>query len=840
MEILLHLIILFTLFNALLTGSSVRVAKKPKTNVRLRNDAENQPRLDPLKVETLCVRMHNNTAFIGVQPFSKILVYTASDCQKTCMDQYPLCTAVVFYYIYSGKRNHLCYLFDKNSVNENVTLVPEKPINKQDMVRALEIVVDCHEFDPFPPLADPFVMSSDRVTRDKRDVGYRRPVEALGPWSPWSACSQSRRQTRSQICEYGRNIQRRQCPPQMPTGDAASTHVQAFHDAQYPPTPYFHPPSHSEEYIRRMAEHDQQMAQACCSKQEHAEILQAHPAVPFPTPCPVPCPFMRTVAAAMPPQQFVPLQPTKPIYEHPRIDDGRYVGAGDYMQNEDRTGYEQRLDEYDHNGFRSAVGERPEFAQPSEWSLWSPWSTCSVSCGPGIQERSRVCEKGFCIGDNVEQRPCELRPCNAWSDWCEWSPCKASCGIGERSRTRYCQLGNLRCEGPDFEVEKCDAGPCPEWTPWNEWSSCTVTCGGGTMKRHRFCRNGICPGKSVEEMQCGMEACPFWSEWTPFSRCSVSCGLDGVMTRQRTCIGEGHCLGDGFEEVPCPNSPPCPQWSEWDDWSQCSVSCGHGILTRQRICLEGFCPGERIEQVPCDLPPCAFWAQWHEWTPCTATCGEGVRHRTRICQYGIECEGPQEETQFCLEAPCPGWTPWADWSRCNAECGPGEKTRFRQCVAAGAPAEGCFGPRMEVLPCNERPCCHWSEWLPWNNCDRHCGGGHMIRERICQKTTLGGYEEACMCLGPDREFHQCNMQPCIPQCHWTPWCPWSACSAVEPCTTGIITRSRQCVGDAGCSCYGFADETHTCHSECPRSRPPPRLPPQEPCPRTQTPPSSCH
>lgn len=53
-------------------------------------------------------------------------------------------------------------------------------------------------------------------------------------------------------------------------------------------------------------------------------------------------------------------------------------------------------------------------------------------------------------------------------------------------------------------------------------------------------------GKSVEEMQCGMEACPFWSEWTPFSRCSVSCGPDGVMTRQRTCIGDGHCLGNWY------------------------------------------------------------------------------------------------------------------------------------------------------------------------------------------------------------------------------------------------------------------------------------------------------
>lgn len=53
------------------------------------------------------------------------------------------------------------------------------------------------------------------------------------------------------------------------------------------------------------------------------------------------------------------------------------------MQSEDRTGYGQRLDEYDRNGFRGAVGERPEFAQPSisgwlfmeeMWSSQSPLS----------------------------------------------------------------------------------------------------------------------------------------------------------------------------------------------------------------------------------------------------------------------------------------------------------------------------------------------------------------------------------------------------------------------------------------------------------------------------------
>ncbi|KHN74566.1 Hemicentin-1 [Toxocara canis] len=796
------------------------------------------------QVETLCVRMHNNTAFLGVQPYSKLLVYTASDCQKSCMDQYPRCTAVVFYYINSVSKNHLCYLFDRNSVNENVTLVPVKPINRQDMVRALEIVIDCHEFDPFPPLADPFVMSSDKVTREKREVGYRRPIETVGPWSPWSPCSRSRKQTRSQICEYGRNIQRRSCPAQMPTAATSYANAQVFPDTQYPPAPYFHPPAHSEEYIRRMAEHVQQMAQACCNKQEHAEMLQAHPAVPFPTPCPVVCPFTRTAAAAMPPQQFLPMPPTRPVYGDQESDDDRYAGFGDHSGSEDRGSYGQSFNGYSGDSLRGAMGmgERPGFVPPPVpvWSIWSPWSSCSVSCGPGVQERTRVCEgSGFCHGDNVEQRPCELRPCKAWSDWCEWSPCKASCGIGERTRRRYCELGNLRCEGPDFEVEKCDAGPCPEWTPWEEWTPCTVTCGGGIMRRHRFCRNGFCPGSSVEEIQCGMEPCPFWSEWSPYSRCSVSCGLDGVMTRQRTCIGGQNCPGDGFEEVPCPNLPPCPQWTEWDDWSQCSVSCGHGVLTRQRTCLGGFCPGERVEQVPCDLPPCAFWSQWEEWTSCSVSCGEGVKHRQRICQYGSECEGPSEETQFCLGPPCPVWTEWSDWSRCNAECGPGEKTRFRQCLAAGVPMEGCFGPKVEAVPCNERPCCHWSDWHPWSNCDRPCGGGRMSRERVCQRDGFG-FHEGCRCPGQDRELRECNMQPCIPVCHWTPWCSWSACSAVEPCTTGIITRSRQCVGDPGCNCYGFADETHSCRSECTRSRPPPPSPQQELCAHTPTPSPSCH
>ncbi|VDO65729.1 unnamed protein product [Onchocerca flexuosa] len=74
----------------------------------------------------------------------------------------------MFYYLHEREKNHICYLFDKNSIDENVALVPEKPMKKLDMIRSLEIVTDCHQFDPFPPLFTDFTASTDGVSKKKR------------------------------------------------------------------------------------------------------------------------------------------------------------------------------------------------------------------------------------------------------------------------------------------------------------------------------------------------------------------------------------------------------------------------------------------------------------------------------------------------------------------------------------------------------------------------------------------------------------------------------------------------------------------------------------------------
>ncbi|KAF5280672.1 hypothetical protein FQA39_LY05320 [Lamprigera yunnana] len=45
------------------------------------------------------------------------------------------------------------------------------------------------------------------------------------------------------------------------------------------------------------------------------------------------------------------------------------------------------------------------------WSKWTDWSSCSVTCSAGIQQRIRHCLLADCPGFNIEQRHCNLFGC---------------------------------------------------------------------------------------------------------------------------------------------------------------------------------------------------------------------------------------------------------------------------------------------------------------------------------------------------------------------------------------------------------------------------------------------
>ena len=51
-----------------------------------------------------------------------------------------------------------------------------------------------------------------------------------------------------------------------------------------------------------------------------------------------------------------------------------------------------------------------------EWTPWESWTACSVTCGSGVQERYRTCNKieptdTDCDGDNVQQAECTVDGC---------------------------------------------------------------------------------------------------------------------------------------------------------------------------------------------------------------------------------------------------------------------------------------------------------------------------------------------------------------------------------------------------------------------------------------------
>lgn len=172
-----------------------------------------------------------------------------------------------------------------------------------------------------------------------------------------------------------------------------------------------------------------------------------------------------------------------------------------------------------------------------EWSEWTQWSPCSRTCKtalvehtPSIKYRHRDCTNpapafggSSCKGSSYQQEICEVPFCpinGGWSEFSDWSSCSATCGLGMQVRNRICnspvpQFNGRDCAGESFEVKHCQRAcavqevVAADWSLWGDWTECSVACGSGMRSRTRNCLrpDGECAGENIEFQQCDGRIC---------------------------------------------------------------------------------------------------------------------------------------------------------------------------------------------------------------------------------------------------------------------------------------------------------------------------------------------
>ncbi|KAI4817370.1 hypothetical protein KUCAC02_010771, partial [Chaenocephalus aceratus] len=147
----------------------------------------------------------------------------------------------------------------------------------------------------------------------------------------------------------------------------------------------------------------------------------------------------------------------------------------------------------------------------SKTDAWSPWSTCSITCGEGWQSRTRVCA-------TTPSPPSAPDPCER-TDPATTQPSAPLMVLGRSGPPGACALphaavdivsvpackmplnGGEPCRGPTRQTKFCNIAVCPVDGSWNDWS-------------------GWMPRQLERVTNCFLKDCPVdgrWHAWTSWA-----------------------------------------------------------------------------------------------------------------------------------------------------------------------------------------------------------------------------------------------------------------------------------------------------------------------------------
>ncbi|CAF3531154.1 unnamed protein product [Rotaria sp. Silwood1] len=460
------------------------------------------------------------------------------------------------------------------------------------------------------------------------------------------------------------------------------------------------------------------------------------------------------------------------------------------------------------------------------WETHS-WEPCTATCSlhKGIRRRRVVCSHhGSAVPDDycdrrlkpIEQEWCTTNvSCTTWST-SEWSSCSVTCGTGIQRRTVQCNqdgrpMDKSKCSQPmPVEQQTCTSlsGALCSTIRWSTgpWADCSATCGIGIQQRSVYCDDPSRPWvripdsecltilgentKPNHQQNCSIMDCPQW-QMSPWSKCSGQCG-SAERHRRVWCSYNGRELDDNYclqtdNEKPltidiCTKDIYCPDWSI-GMWSECSgPMCSSGMQYRQVVCRYGH---ETLLNIYCDetRKPLEIQA-CHVWN-------------STICSNIRPLPTLESTSSFIWDVK--------QFGECSVTCGIGRRLRQVHCINALTKIayDDQYCSHLPIKPieyetCNLGSCPAWVT-EPWSPCPVTCGSGTQHRLVTCKNREEKVSPEKCNGLNRPATTMQCHMIPCSLSINtindfsqssaiWIP-SEWSQCDL----NTCIQTRTTRCI-----------------------------------------------